>query len=202
MTRVSTMAKAAALSAALLLPAAGAHATSFLVVTNFGPGLTFDHGQVDQAFGAGGIGGGFTSYITESFTTPTFDIFFDHIDLALSDATCGTSLAKGVSVDIVPDNGGKPNENIAVVKHWLLTKLPSACGTVKATKLSIPSTQSLTLAANTTYWVVVTPIGFDDFTSWYHGLVNGGNALYSQDGGKNWVPITTTPPLALDVWRR
>ena len=201
MTKISTLAIAAALSVAILLPAARVHAAPILVFSNFGPNKTVDNGQYDVVSGPGeNAGGGHSNYLASSFTTPTFGIFLDHIDLTIS--SCAPSLALGASVDLVPDDGGKPNETTAtVIKHWLVTKLP--CGTAKATKLSIPSTQSLTLAGSTTYWVVVTPIGFGDFLAWSDGLMNNGNGIASQDGGQTWVHfITEAFPYSLDVWRR
>jgi hypothetical protein len=193
---------AAALAAVIVLPAAEAHAAT-LIFSNIGLHKTWDSNNYDSVNGAAGFGGDTTHYLASSFTTPGNGIFFDYLDIVVASVQCGGSLSRGVSVDLVADDGGKPSETGGVIQHWLIAKVPDRCVAVKPTKLSIPSAQQLILTANTTYWVVLTPVGLDDHVRWFDGSTNNGSGTASGDAGQTWVPYNNeTEPYSLDVWRR
>ena len=120
----------------------------------------------------------------------------DHLDLAVS---YGSGL-NGVSVALVTDNGGVPNEGANALEEWVVTNLPAfTAGSppVKATRVASKLHPSLVAGAR--YWIVVTPLGFDTVAFVQPNDLGVSGGVWSDNGGNSWAGSLGTEP-AFDVW--
>ncbi|MBV8800951.1 MAG: hypothetical protein JO208_14235 [Alphaproteobacteria bacterium] len=114
--------------------------------------------------------------------SPSASGLLSYIDVAAGQYS-GT---QGVAVTLVKDNAGAPSLTDPILEGWVLTSKEIACCEVYLhEKLSSVAAPSLT--AGTTYWIVMTPVGFDSFTYWQRSYDDQQTKhALSYDGGVTW----------------
>ena len=152
---------------------------------------------------SGACDGSMSLLIAQPFQSSTSGTL-DHLDLAIANLgpTIG-ALADGVAVALVRDNGKgtAPDGNDPALEEWVITKLKYTSAqnaTMKATKVA--SKLHPALNAGQTYWIVLSPTGYDGSTAWYYNTLGKTPGLVSGDGGHSWTATNTST--AFDVWKQ
>jgi hypothetical protein len=104
----------------------------------------------------------------------------------------------------VADNGkgAAPEANAPALEEWIVTKLKYTVTQHAITKLTkVASKLHPALTAGTTYWIILSPTGYDGSTIWYYNTVIQGSALLSFDDGRTWPSSGAVSP-AFDVWEQ
>jgi hypothetical protein len=119
--------------------------------------------------------------------------FLDHLDIPMSYQS-GT---QGVMVTLVNDNGGSPAVPTKVLESFLVTTLPTTSSSTD--KVRLTSKLHPQLVSGTTYWVIVSPLGYDTVATWNEAnRKNGSAGSLTENGGASWG--FNIPSLAVDAW--
>ena len=191
---------AAALAGAALLSMGGAEAKT-LVSYNFTKN-NFSHAQYAACL-SGPVSGGCNAAIIDAVPfTPMTNGTLDHLDLALANVglATGSNLGTGVAVALVQDGGtGAPSKVAPAMEVWNIAKIPLySTPNFKATKVT--SKLHPALIKNKKYWIVVTPIEYDEYAFWMLNTISDRNYSDSYDGGTTWHSETIALTPAFDVW--